>query len=140
MLMRREHERMSGAASAVLGGVFVIAGLAHATDGFTDNVARALPSAILGIIAGVALLVAAFGLLSNRYWGWKAGVGAHIVGIVIVLIGLFSLMAGYGDDRPSLAIPSVMLVLLVLSFVALWRSRPRNPIRRMQHEVAAKLY
>jgi peptidoglycan/LPS O-acetylase OafA/YrhL len=140
MLMRREHERMSGAASAVLGGIFVIAGLAHATDGFTENVSRAQPSAILALVAGVGLLIAAFGLLSNRYWGWKAGVGAHVVAIVAVLISIFSVMAGYGDDRPSLAIPGVMLVLLVLSFVALWRSRPRNPIRRMQHEVAAKLY
>jgi hypothetical protein len=141
MLMRREHERMTGAATAVLGGIFVIAGLARATDGFTDH-ARALPSAILGIVAGVALLVAAFGLLSNRFWGWRTGVAAHVIAIAAVLFSIFSLMSGYGDagTRPSLAIPGVLLLLLVLSFFALWRTRPRNPLRRAQHEIAAKMY
>jgi hypothetical protein len=139
MLMRRERERMTGAASAVLGGVFVIAALAHATDGFTDRITRALPSTILGVIAGVALLVAAFGLLSHRYWGWKAGVGAHMLGIAITLIGVFAIAAGYGAQS-SLAIPGVLLVMLVLSFFALWRSRPRNPLRRAGHEIAAKMY
>jgi hypothetical protein len=139
MLMRRERERMTGAASAVLGGVFVIAALAHATDGFTDRITRALPSTILGLVAGIALLVAAFGLLSNRYWGWKAGVGAHMLGIGITLLGIFAIAAGYGAQS-SLAIPGTLLLLLVLSFIALWRARPRNPLRRAGHEMAAKLY
>jgi uncharacterized membrane protein YqjE len=137
--MRRERERMTGGASAVLGGVFVIAALAHATDGFTDSVARALPSTILGLVAGIALLVAAFGLLSHRYWGWKTGVGAHLLAMMTVLIGIFAITAGYGAES-SLALPVTLLVLLVLSFVALWRSRPRNPLRRAQHEIAAKMY
>ena len=139
MLMRREHERMTGAASAVLGGIFVIAALAHSTDGFTDD-ARALPSTILGLVSGIALLVAAFGLLSHRLWGWRVGVGAHVVAIVTTLISIFALVSRDGDGRADIGIPSVMLVLLVLSSIALWRARPRNPLRRMQHEVAAKMY
>jgi hypothetical protein len=140
MLMRRDYERMTGAASAVLGGIFVIAALGHATNGFTDSVTRMLPATILGIVAGVALLVAGFGLLSHRFWAWKTGVGAHLIAIAITLFAVFSLARGYGDTNDSLALPGTMLVLLVLSFVALWRTRPRNPLRRMQHEVAAKMY
>lgn len=142
MLMRREYAQMTGGASAVLGGVFVFAALSHATDGFTDSVARAQPSTVLGLVAGVALLAAAFGLLSNRFWGWKTAVVAHALAIGTVLFGLFSLASGYGDNdgRPNLALPSVLLVLLVLSFFALWRARPRNPLRRARHEMAARLY
>jgi hypothetical protein len=142
MLMRREYEQMTGGASAVLGGVFVFAALSHATDGFTDSVTRAQPSTILGLVAGVALLVAAFGLLSHRYWGFKTGIIAHALAIGTVLFGLFSLAAGYGDHdgRANYALPSVLLVLLVLSLVALWRARPRNPLRRAQHEIAARMY
>ena len=138
MLMRREHERMSGAATAVLGGVFVIAGLARATDGFTENAARALPSAILAIVAGVALLAAAFGLLANQYWGFRAGLGAHALALIVTLIAIIAIAAGYGAPA-SLAVPGVLFVLLLLSLLALWRSRPRNPLRRAQHNIAAKM-
>jgi hypothetical protein len=139
MLMRRDYTRMTGAATAVLGGVFVIAAFAHATDGFSDHVMRAAPASILGLISGVALLIAAFGLLSGRYWGWKTGIGAHVLAIGATLIAMFSVAAGYGD-RPSLALPGTLLVLLVLSLFALWRARPRNPLRRAGHEIAAKMY
>lgn len=140
MLMRREQERMTGAATAVLGGIFMIAGLAHATDGFTERVVEALPSAILAIVAGGALLFAAFGLLSNRPWGWRVGIGAHAVAMLVALLAIFALAAGYGNGDANFAIPGVMLVLLLMSFIAVWRSRPRNPVRRMGHEIAAKMY
>jgi hypothetical protein len=141
MLMRRERARMSGAASAVLGGTFLIAAMAHATDGFTDRVADAhmTPSVVLGIVSGIALLIAAFGLLSEQYWGWRVGFGAHLLAIVSVLLAFFSVAAGYGHAA-SLAIPGGLLVLLLLSMVALWRARPRNPAQRMKHEIAAKMY
>jgi uncharacterized membrane protein (UPF0136 family) len=117
----------------------MIAALAHATDGFSDHVMRTGPASILGLVSGVALLVAAFGLLSGRYWGWKAGLGAHVLAIASTLIAMFSVAGGYGD-RASLAVPGALLVLLVLSFFALWRARPRNPLRRAGHEIAAKMY
>lgn len=140
MLMRRETARMTGAASAVLGGTFLVAAFAHATDGFTETMTRAAPASVLGIVTGIALLVAGFGLLSNRLWGWRVGVGAHVLAIATLLFGLISLSQGYGDGRANLALPGVMLALVVLSFFALWRARPRNPIRRAQHKIAARLY
>ena len=140
MLWRGERMRMSGAASAVLGGTFLIAALARATDGFTENLERVGPSVVLGIVAGVALLVAAFGLLSEQYWGWRAGIGAHLLAIGVALFALFSIAAGYGGGAASLAIPGVFLVLLSLSLLALWRARRRNPAQRLKHEIAAKMY
>jgi hypothetical protein len=140
MLMRRENARLSGAASAVLGGTFLIAAIAHATDGFSDAVVSALPATLLGVVSGIALLVAAVGLLSDRVWGWKVGLGAHLFAIGSVLLGLISVAVGYGDGRPNLIMPIVMLALLGLSLLALWRSRPRNPLRRAQHNIAARMY
>ena len=139
MLMRRERARMTGAASAVLGGTFLFAAMARSTDGFTETATRAAPSVVLGIVAGIALLAAAFGLLSQRYWGWKVGLGAHLFAIGAVLFAMFSLASGYGAGTASLAIPGVMLVLLALSLLALWRARPRNPARRLKHEIAARM-
>lgn len=136
MLMTPERERMSGAVTAVLGGLFMIAGLARATDGFTDD-AHASPSAILAIFAGVILLAAGAGLISNRYWGWKTGAGAHAIALIVTVFAIFSVA---GSSSGVLAVPAVMLVLVLASFAALWRARPRNPMRRMQHNVAAKLY
>ena len=140
MLMRRERSRMSGAASAVLGGVFFIAALAHATDGFTESTMRAAPSVVLGIISGIALLTAAVGLLGLRSWGFGVGVFAHLFAIGTVLFAMFSVAAGYGGAAASLALPGGLLVLLALSLLALWRARPRNPAQRLKHEVAARLY
>ena len=139
MLIRRDYSRMTGAASAVLGGLFTIGALAWASDGFTDDVIRAAPSVIIGIVVGVTLLIAAFGLMANRVWGFQVGLGAHVLAIAAVVFSMFAIGEGYGDGNPSLAIPSVMLVLLVLNMVALWRARPRNPLKRMGHEVAARM-
>ena len=139
MLMRSERERMSGAASAVLGGLFLIAGMARATDGFTDDVSHIGPSFVLAMLSGIALLVAAFGLLGQRIWGWRVGIAAHVLAIGSVLFALFSVAAGYGASS-SLAIPGALLLLLMLSFLALWRARPRNPAQRLKHEIAARMY
>jgi hypothetical protein len=139
MLMRRETAFGTGAASAVLGATFSIGALAHATSGFTHDVSRIGAASVLGIITGVALLAAAVGLVAQRPWGWRAGIGAHLLAIVTVLIGIFSLEAGYGSGHPNFALPGVLLLLLVLSLFALWRARPRHPLRRAGHKIAAHL-
>ena len=139
MLMRTERERMSGAASAVLGGLFLIAGMARATDGFTDEVTHVGPSFVLAMLSGIGLLIAAFGLLGRQIWGWRVGMAAHLFAIGAVLFALISVAAGYGASA-SLAIPGSLFLLLVLSFLALWRARPRNPAQRLKHEIAARMY
>lgn len=139
MLVRRDYSRMTGAASAVLGGLFTIGALAWASDGFTDDAMHGTPSVIIGLVVGISLLIAAFGLMMNRAWGVGVGLIAHFLGIAAVVYSMIAINQGYGDGRPSLAIPGVMLLLLVLNLVALFRARPRNPLKRMGHEIAAKM-
>jgi len=141
MLMRRRTERAIGAVAAVLGGTFVIAALAFATDGFESRVMDVEPSIVLGGIAGVALLLAAGGLFAHRRWGWSADMGAHVIGIIAAVLTLIGLSAGSDTVLTSSEIVSgALLVLLLVSLFAVWRARPRRPMRRASHRVAAKLY
>lgn len=141
MLTTRRTERAVGAVAAVLGGTFVIAALAFATDGFESSVMDVEPSFVLAGIAGIALLFAAAGLFAHRSWGWAADIGAHVLGIVAAVFTLIGLSSGSDGVLTSSEIVSgALLVLLLVSFFALWRSRPRRPLRRASHRVAAKLY
>ena len=141
MLSRRRTERAVGAVAAVLGGTFVIAALAFATDGFESSVMDVAPSVMLGGVAGIALLFAAAGLLAHRRWGWGVDVGAHVLGILAAVLTLIGLSAGSDTVLTSSEIVSgALLVLLLVSMFALWRARPRRPMRRAGHRVAAKLY
>lgn len=141
MLVRRRTERAVGAIAAVLGGTFVIAALAFATDGFEASVMDFSPSAALGGVAGVALLFAAAGLFAHRRWGWGVDIAAHVVGIIATVLALIGLSAGSDDVLTNSEIVSgALLVLLLVSFFTLWRARPRRPLRRASHRMAAKLY
>lgn len=141
MLARRRTERAVGAVAAVLGSTFVIAALAFATDGFESSVMDVAPSVVLAGLAGLALLFAAAGLFAHRRWGWGVDIGAHVIGIVAAVLTLIGLSAGSDSVLTSSEIVSgALLVLLLVSFYALWRARPRRPIRRASHRMAAKLY
>lgn len=131
MLMRREHERTTSAVAALLGGGFVCAALVYATAGYASDV-RTLPVGLLGLLSGLLLLVAAFGLYMGNHWGWKADVVAHVVAIVEALLAMWMLA------RPGAS--AAILILLTLSLAALWRVRPRNMLRRVKHRLVARLY
>jgi hypothetical protein len=139
--MRRRTERAIGAVAAVLGGTFVIAALAFATGGFAASVVHIAPSSVLGAIAGFALLIAAAGLFAHRRWGWSVDIAAHVIGIGAALLAMFGVAAQRDDVAGSGGVVSGgMLVLLLISLFTLWRARPRRPLRRVGHEMAAKLY
>jgi hypothetical protein len=141
MLTTRRTERAAGAVAAVLGGTFVVAALAFATDGFETSIMDLAPSVVLGVLAGIALLFAAGGLFAHRRWGWSVDIAAHVVGMIAAVVALVGLSAGSDDILTSGEIVSgALLVLLVVSFFALWRTRPRRPLRRASHRIAAKLY
>jgi peptidoglycan/LPS O-acetylase OafA/YrhL len=143
MFMRRRTERAVGAVAALLGAVFVIAALAFSTDGFAADTARIAPSSIVSGVAGLALLVASAGLFAHRRWGWGADIAGHVLGIGAALLALFGVgvAAGRSDLAGSeMVVPGGMLVLLMISLYSLWRSRPRHPLRRAGHNVAAKMY
>jgi hypothetical protein len=127
--------------AAVLGGTFVIAALAFATDGFESSVMDIAPSAVLGGLAGIALLCAAAGLFAHSRWGWGADIAAHLIGIVAAALTLIGLSSKSDNVLTSSEIVSGgLLVLLLVSAFTLWRARPRRPLRRAGHRVAAKLY
>ena len=141
MFMRRRTERAVGVVAAVLGGTFVIAALAFATGGFAGSVLHMAPGSILGAIAGFALLIAAVGLFAHRRWGWGMDIAGHVIGIGAALLAMFGVAAQRDDVAGSGGVVSGgLLVLLLVSLFTLWRARPRRPLRRVGHEMAAKLY
>jgi hypothetical protein len=141
MLMRRRTERKIGAVAALLGGIFVVAAMGFATNGFAASAITLAPTSIFGVFAGVALLVAAAGLFAHRAWGWRVDIAAHVIGIMAAAIALFGVASGRDDAANSgMVVSGGLLVMLLVSFFALWRSRPRRPLRRAGHQVAAKLY
>jgi hypothetical protein len=141
MYIRRRTERAIGVVAAVLGGTFVLAALAFATGGFAASAIHMAPSSILGLIAGVALLLAAAGLFAHRRWGWSVDIAGHVIGIGAALVAMFGVAATRDDVAGSGGVVSGgLLVLLLISLFTLWRARPRRPLRRAGHAMAAKLY
>lgn len=141
MFMRRRTERAVGVIAAVLGGTFVIAALAFATGGFATSAVHMAPGSILGAVAGLALLIAAAGLFAHRRWGWGMDIAGHVLGIGAALLAMFGIAAQRDAVADSGGVVSgAMLVLLLVSLFTLWRARPRRPLRRVGHEMAAKLY
>ncbi|HET8938381.1 MAG TPA: hypothetical protein VFN67_33285 [Polyangiales bacterium] len=139
--MRRRTERAVGVIAAVLGGTFVIAALAFATGGFATSAVHMAPGSILGAVAGLALLIAAAGLFAHRRWGWGMDIAGHVLGIGAALLAMFGIAAQRDAVADSGGVVSgAMLVLLLVSLFTLWRARPRRPLRRVGHEMAAKLY
>jgi hypothetical protein len=119
----------------------VIAALAFATDGFESSAMDFAPSTVLGGLAGLALLFAAAGLFAHRRWGWGADIAAHVIGMVAAVLTLIGLSSQSDNVSTSSEIVSGgLLVLLLVSAYTLWRARPRRPLRRASHRVAAKLY
>jgi hypothetical protein len=138
MLTKRRTERAIGAVAAVMGGIFIIASLAFATNG--DAAATTAPTVIVGAVASIALLIAAVGLLAHRRWGWRMDVGAHLIGLVaagLALLGMMSARHNVADG--NVIVSGGLLVLVLASLTAIWRARPRRPLRRMSHNIAAKL-
>jgi len=79
--------------------------------------------------------------VDGHVYAVDADVGAHVIGIVAAVLALLGLSAGSDSVLTSTEFVSgALLVLLLVSFFALWRARPRRPMRRAGHRMAAKLY
>ena len=145
--MLRSYERISifGAMCGIFGGCFLLASLVHTTGdvelGGLTREPRMVELGMLELIAGATLCAAAVGGFARRVWAWKAGALGHALGIVTSIIGL---LAPRLDIGPLTEVGNMfylmMLILLSLSMVALWRLRPRNPVRRAHHRLAARMY
>lgn len=138
MWTRRRTERAIGAVAAVMGGIFIIASLAFATNGIAAGVMA--PTVIAGALASIALLVAAVGLLAHRRWGWSMDIGAHLIGMIAAVLAVVGVVSARGDAADSnIIVSGGLLVLVFASMMAIWRARPRRPLRRMGHNIAAKM-
>ena len=134
----RRRERAIGAVAAVMGGIFIIASLAFATNGIAAGVMA--PTVIVGVLASIALLIAAIGLLAHRRWGWRMDVGAHVIGVIAAALAVASVISARDDAANSnMVVSGGLLVLVVASLMAIWRARPRRPLRRVGHTIAAKM-
>jgi len=59
------------------------------------------------LLIGVAMFPAAWGIANDRRWGWRLGIGAAALNVIMPI-------RWYGLERPlTLAFPVVLLVLLV---------------------------
>ncbi|MET0387436.1 MAG: hypothetical protein ABW321_15815 [Polyangiales bacterium] len=144
MLSRYRNARTFSTTSAVLGLAFLIGGVAHALGwmhiGTLDNEPRVFVSSGVEVLCGVLLLGAAFVLRSAQPNGWRNAIGAHALALVCLLLGMVMFSAALGVSLFGVGFHLVMLLLVGLNTVGLWRLRPRNPLRRAQHEIAARLY
>jgi hypothetical protein len=145
MLSRRENAQTFGITTSLLGGSFLLAALTHAVGGISLGTLayepRIVPAAAIELICGFALLAGAVGLIAHRGWAWPASLGAHLFAIVAVIVGIAAISMGeMPRTEAHMIFHDVVLVMLMLNLFGLWRTRPRNPLRRAQHHLAARLY
>jgi hypothetical protein len=145
MLSRYESTRTFAVTSTILGLGFLLGALTHAIGwvpfGALSDEPRIVSSALIEFLCGGLILAAAIALGAHRAGAWRGALGAHAVALVAVLVGMISVSLGFGwTTETSTVYHAVMLALLVLNTIGLWRARPRNPIKRAQHEIAARLY
>jgi len=145
MLMRYETNRALALTSTVIGGGFLLGAFAHLFGWLPLETAAGeprvlIPTAVL-VLCGVLLLGAAFSLRRTiRAAGFRNALAAHGVALVTLLLGMLLLSSALEVSVLSLGFFVTMLVLVGLNLAGLWRSRPRNPLKRAQHEIAARLY
>jgi hypothetical protein len=147
MLMRYETNRALALTSSVIGAGFLLGAFAHlfgwlpleTASGELREPRVLIPTAVL-VLCGVLLLGAAFSLRTIRASGFRNALVAHGVTLVSLIIALLVLASALEVSVLSLGFYVTMLVLVGLNFAGLWRARPRNPLKRAQHEIAARLY
>lgn len=145
--MLRSYERVSifGVMCGLLGGAYLLAALVHTSGGVElgelSREPRLMELGLLELISGAVLCAGAVGMFARRIWAWKTGVLGHALGIVTAVLGLLAPRIGLGPitDAANMFF-LLMLVLTSLSLIAVWRIRPRNPIKRAGHRMAARLY
>jgi len=146
MLTHYQNTRTLMITSAILGGGFLFGALAHVVGwlpfGSLANESQIIPTALVEVFCGLALLYAAAVLRTPDPESYPRSFIAHVGAIMAVIVGMFSFTLGVGKSTElNTAFHAVMLVLLVLNTIGLWRLRPRNPVKQIeQHHIAARMY
>jgi hypothetical protein len=145
MLKRSRNSQTYALTSTMIGVLFLLGALAHAMGWVPVNhvgsAARILPAAVTELCCGVLMVVAAMALRAHRPAAWRNAIIAHVLAFAAIVIELLGLVLGLrGTSEPTALYQGVMVALLIANLIGLWRARPRNPIKRAQHRVAARLY
>lgn len=129
---RREETRAGAGARAALeilvvanAVAFLVASVIHfgvrIPLGFTTlDDATILPAAIAEAVIGVAFVLAALEVFARRRAAWSATLGAHLFGVVGVLVGLGVTLNDSGDSSPTnLLFHELILPVLVVGLLLL---------------------
>jgi hypothetical protein len=125
-----------GVAAGVMAVAFLVAASTHLgarvpVGGGVLAEPRILPAAIVEGLIGVGFAVAAWLVLTGSRSAWSALVGAHLVGLGGVLLGVAALAAGRGPRTESNdRYHQVMLVLLAAGLVLLATPWARSVLGR----------
>ena len=144
MLARLENARTFIMTSTVLGVIALCGGLAHAlswlpNERYSDE-PRLYGSSVVELLCGILLLGAAFSLRSIRPSAWRSALTAHVVTLVLLGLGTVLFSVAWRVGLFSASMHGLLFVLVALNAAGLWHLRPRNPLKRAQHEMAARLY
>jgi peptidoglycan/LPS O-acetylase OafA/YrhL len=144
MLARLENARTFIMTSTVLGVIALFGGLAHALSWLPrerlDYEPRIYGSSVVELLCGILLLGAAFSLRSIRPSAWRTALNAHVATLVLLALGTAVFTIAWHVGFFSAGMHSLLFVLVALNTAGLWHLRPRNPLKRAQHEIAARLY
>lgn len=143
MLSHSQSTRTLSVTSGILAAGFLFGAVAHAVGwipfGSLANEPQILPVALIEVFCGLAMLYAAAALRAATPDTYRRAFGAHIGAIMAVVVAMISFALGVGRSTGlNTLFHAVTLALLLLNSVGLWRMRPRDPITRVQHRVAAR--
>jgi hypothetical protein len=144
MLARLSNARTFSLTSLVLAVIALCGGLAHTVGWLPieplEREPRVYIAAVIELITGVLLLGAALSLRSLRPSAWRSALGAHFGALLCLGLGSAVFAGATRVSLWSVGLHGLLFVLIALNAAGLWQLRPRNPLKRAQHEMAARLY
>lgn len=144
MFARLNNVRTFSMTSLGLGMIALFGGLAHGLGWWpvpvVDSESRWYAASGVELLTGGILLAAAFSLRSIRPSAWRAALGAHVAALACLAVGVALFAGAVRESAPHTGFLGVLFLLIALNAAGLWHLRPRNPLKRAQHELAARLY
>jgi hypothetical protein len=110
-----------GAFAAIEGILFLLAALSHTGARILPvDEPRIIPATIVEGLCGVFLMVGAVSVFVRAAWAWLALVAAHAFSLLGVLLGIWTIAAGFGPHSPlNDGFHRVMLVVLAAMLIVL---------------------
>lgn len=144
MLARLSNVRTFSMTSVILGVIALCGGLAHALGWLPapglESEPRVYIASVIELLTGCLLLGAAYALRSILPSAWRSALGWHVAALLCVGVGVILFSGAMRVSLLSAGFHGVLFVLIALNAAGLWHLRPRNPLKRAQHEIAARLY